>query len=157
MTQGNAGVYISRWELDQDISRWEDGTTNQFLFAEKHIPSWALRGFGDRANSWHGGYQMAYSNESANNIARIIAQYTPASSSTVNYRMFARGPDDPNSADPSRQPNNGAGWEALGSSHPGIVNFLLGDGAVRPVSISTQSAIVYSLTRVDDGASVALP
>jgi hypothetical protein len=46
----------------------------------------------------------------------------------------------------------------FGSSHPGVSNFALGDGAVRGVSVTTPvNPILISLALVSDGMSVALP
>jgi len=45
----------------------------------------------------------------------------------------------------------------FGSAHPGICMFLFGDGAVRPVNISTSREIMFALADVSDGAIVALP
>jgi len=178
--QGGAGNNIARWELSKDMSYWQDGTSNQFLFAEKHIPFWALAGTGDKDNSWNGGYQITYLNAAAGIIVRPITLCASGNIFSGNcifsQRIFARGPHDPNT-DPAdinnRRYANGplgawdniwamptgviSGYEALGSSHPGIVNFLIGDGAVRSLPITTPSEIIWRLTNVQDGEPVSLP
>ena len=46
---------------------------------------------------------------------------------------------------------------AFGSWHPGVCQFVLGDGAVRGVSSTTANSVLYSMSCVRDGLSVALP
>ena len=176
--QNNAGDRIAKWDLDKDMSYWQDGTSNQFLFAEKHVPSWALAGLADKDNSWNGGYQLTFSNAGAAITVRSITLCSSGNvrsgNCTFNTRIFARGPNDPNT-DPAdinnRRYANGtsdgtawtmsagviSGYEALGSSHPGIVNFLIGDGSVRALPITTSPETVWRLTNVQDGESVSLP
>jgi hypothetical protein len=160
--QGNAGVRILRWELQDDMSRWQDGTSNQFLFAEKHIPSWALNSFGCIANSWNGGYQMTFNNETGPNVARVVARFEPAPAAAnnnigvVNHQLFARGPSDPLTDDPTLNAE-ARPWMSLGSSHMGIVNFLIGDGSVRAISTTTPSEIIYYLTHTHDGTPIVIP
>jgi len=158
----NAGVRILRWVLNHDMGLWQDGTSNQFLFAEKHIPTWALTEFGDWANSWNGSYMQTFNNQAAYNIARPVAWNVGTAAAPIdNVQLFARGPNDPNTEayNSARQSRgvNAHGAETLGSSHPGVVNFLIGDGSVRAVSTTTPSRLVYDLTRVDAGVVVSLP
>ncbi|HBT77907.1 MAG TPA: hypothetical protein DEB39_13510 [Planctomycetaceae bacterium] len=46
---------------------------------------------------------------------------------------------------------------AFGSYHPGTCPFLLGDGSVRGMSVTTDTAILRPLAIVDDGVTVTLP
>ena len=158
--QGNAGTRILRWKLQMSFKDWADGTSNQLIFAEKHIPAWALSAYGDKANSWNGGYQMVYhgnNNGSCRNAARIVAMYsdTTTDPNTVNAELFARGPNDPATETPIY--SSAVPWIALGSSHTGTVNTLIGDGAVRGIPMTTPSEIMYYLTHTFDGQSVSLP
>jgi hypothetical protein len=72
----------------------------------------------------------------------------------------------PGSPEPmTRSPNDFAGLEhpknndyyAFGSAHPGISQFVLGDGAVRSISNSTARSIMLALAHVNSGQSVSLP
>ena len=45
----------------------------------------------------------------------------------------------------------------FGSAHPDICQFLLGDGSVRPVLVTTPERILRAFARVDDGETVTLP
>ena len=80
---------------------------------------------------------------------------------------MARGPsDNPGGVDYGR---------AFGSAHPGVVNFVIGDGAVRPISTSIQQdtlptnmttntmtlaggrGVLTLLTHTSDGQSITIP
>jgi len=140
---------IVDWQINDTMGRWRDGTSNQFLFAEKHIPTWALRPISGYGARWNGGYQLTFTDGLAYNIARPVSS---------DARLFARSPTDPNTQTRNRDPHGAQeGREMLGSSHPNVVNFLLGDGSVRAVSKTTQPFLIWQLTHVSDGVSVSLP
>ena len=148
---GTAPKGILDWQLQLTFASWEDGTTNQIIFAEKFIPEWA-REDNNNANGWDGGYQMSFPGDySSANIARIIGN---------DESLFARGRHDSNRLDSSTYPKPGTdreGNEMLGSSHPGIVNILIGDGSVRAVPISTLPLIMARLACTVDGEVAAIP
>ena len=149
---------IRSWELRDTMSWWADGTSNQFLFSEKHIPSWALQDETGYATQWNGGYTYCTGATSSPNVARVVAAYTNTNTPPgINADLFATGPNTSKTADSANTPQTREGRETLGSSHEGIVNFLLGDGSVRPVAITTQPEIVWRLCHVNDGAVVSLP
>ena len=148
---------IVDWIYDKDMSWWQDGTSNQLCFLEKHVPAWALHKFSDRANDWHGNYMMTSDGHAAFNVARIVS---PGRSDLV-----ARDPNDPgtpetgwnNNANQERGPNDGEGVFNFGSSHPGILSALIGDGSVRAISKTVDPVLLMWLTWVDDGRAVMLP
>ncbi|MDR2169798.1 MAG: DUF1559 domain-containing protein [Planctomycetaceae bacterium] len=150
------GRRITNWSYVQTMEYWQDGTSNQLCFAEKFIPSWAYNENGDPANWWDGGFQCIFNNQAAAIIARAVSN---------SANLFARGPNDPNrprtaNTDPTGETSAGwarEGMEMLGSSHPGTVNILLGDGSVRPVPISTQPMTMTRLANTSDGNPVTLP
>jgi len=45
----------------------------------------------------------------------------------------------------------------FGSSHPGVCQFAIGDGAVRSVPVMTAHNILVALATVNDGQAVTLP
>jgi prepilin-type N-terminal cleavage/methylation domain-containing protein len=137
------------WELNDTLGRWQDGTSNQLLFAEKHIPAHALRPTRSEHTKWNGGFQLTHEGNNAHNIARVVSG---------DASMFARAPNDPNTAQPTTvQPQEREGRETIGSSHPGVVNFLLGDASVRGISKTTDPLLIWRLTHVSDGVPVSLP
>ncbi|MDR0335521.1 MAG: DUF1559 domain-containing protein [Planctomycetaceae bacterium] len=58
-------------------------------------------------------------------------------------------------SDPSTTQDNGVSY--FGSAHSGICNFLIGDGSVRSVSVTTPATLMRDLSDVQDGKSVSLP
>ena len=152
-TATSGGRHTS-WSPRDAISRLRDGTTNQFLLGEKHIPVANVGICDSAARSWdcpisNSEGEAASSAFRGYNVARAIF---PA----VN----------PGSPEPmTRSPNEFAGMEnpktneyyAFGSAHPGICPFVMGDGAVRSVSSSTAREIMVALAHVSDGQVVSLP
>jgi prepilin-type N-terminal cleavage/methylation domain-containing protein len=144
------GRRITNWTYSKSFAWWSDGTSNQLCLGEKHIPARYRETTTFTQNCWDGAYCVVYSNAGAGVMARIVSD---------DVNLFARGPNDPNS---STSPVSGGtpnreGKEQLGSSHTGIVNFLVGDGSVRSLSITTLSRLVTQLTIVNDGNPATLP
>jgi prepilin-type processing-associated H-X9-DG protein len=157
------------WKPRDTLSWWRDGTSNQFVCGEKHIPS-SLLGQCGAGNSPADG-DCSYLS---------LEQYATVTA----FRQFSFGwIDPPNASSGGRfviggglgngvwefplakgnekaiPPDQGAIYhQGFGSSHPGTSNFLFGDGAVRGVSVTTPvNPILYSLALVNDGLSVSLP
>ena len=143
---------ITNWELVATFATWQDGTTNQIIFVEKHIPAWALDQDHEYACFWDGGYHFTNANQWGANSARVVSAVAT---------LFARGPNDPNRPDDStannRNPANQPGVAHIGSSHPTILNVLVGDGSVRAWALSTHPDIAARLACTLDGATVAMP
>ena len=142
------------WTCRDTMSWWQDGTSNQFLTGEKHIPknrlgqcSHADTG-GACANAADCSYLVGGSGWDAGGMGRSFYGGDPgtklpiASQGDKIYELDNRGPL----------------WHyGFGSSHPGVCQFTIGDGAVRGVSVTTSIDILISLATVNDGNSVSLP
>jgi hypothetical protein len=61
----------------------------------------------------------------------------------------------------ARRPNLDTTWTdrgpLFGGNHPGVCNFLVGDGSVRPISSTTNNEILHYLGDANDGNPVSLP
>ncbi len=137
--------------LRDNIGYWADGTSNQLVMGEKHIPEnrvGVCRHAGPSTSDWvdRGDCSMLTANDwSQCSVMRLMH---------VDYRL-ARGPseyiEDANTSSPLH------GY-SFGSSHPGVCNFLIGDSSVRAVSNTVpMDTILCPLTNISDGASVTLP
>jgi len=144
---------IANWALRDEMGYWQDGTSNQIIFLEKHIPSWASRGGSNVANRWNGGWFCTGAAANRQNMARSVGS---------GDNLFARGPSDPGTPETVGEDSNGpSDYESgpsyqLGSSHTGTVNTAFGDGSVRPVSIMTLPLIIWQSSCAMDGNSVTL-
>ena len=154
---------VTGWKPRDDFARMADGTSNQLLIGEKFIPNWALNGEPSTKNrstgaalataysEWGGGYQLAYGNYAGFNAASNAGR--PISRGSV---MFGRNDDVPDGYQMSH-PNDSTHNYGFGSSHPEICNFLLGDGSVRSIAVSTTVDLLHQLSDVMDGTPVELP
>jgi type II secretory pathway pseudopilin PulG len=144
------GRRITDWTYSKSFSWWSDGTSNQLCLGEKHIPARYRNDMTWTQSCWDGTYAGVYDNAGGGLMARIVSD---------NVNLFARSPNDSNySTSPvSGGTPNREGCEQLGSSHPGIVNFLVGDGSVHTISITTLPRLVTQLTIVNDGNPATLP
>ncbi|MDR1492416.1 MAG: DUF1559 domain-containing protein [Planctomycetaceae bacterium] len=127
------------------ISYWADGSSNQIIFGESHVP--ANRMNVCKSSAWW--TQADCSALTSHGATRgYVRPVHPA------YRL-ARGPNDYTGDSNAESPITGYGF---GSSHTGTCNFLLGDGSVQAVSTTvSMSTILVPLANVGDGVSVALP
>jgi hypothetical protein len=141
------GRRIVDWTYSKSFAWWSDGTSNQLCLGEKHIPNKYRETTVWPQICWDSAYSMVFYSNNAHNCARIVSD---------DACLFARGPNDPNT---STSPVAGTrdGKEQLGSSHVGIVNFLVGDGSVHTISIATLPRLVTQLTIVNDGNVANLP
>ena len=142
------------WKGADSLARLADGTSNQFLLGEKHIPLGRLNkcgptevDFGDcsifntgsyRAGSYARSFAWKFNNGNPNvKNADAVEHYLAMPKNFQDSApMFHYG---------------------FGSYHTSVCNFLLGDGSVQSVSVTTRTfPILVSYAMVDDGFSVSL-
>jgi prepilin-type N-terminal cleavage/methylation domain-containing protein len=151
---------IYRWEPRDTLSWWSDGSSNQIVIGEKHVPAWALNQDSDKALEWDGGtFGGAKNDQWTFPLARPVTQTRP--------QPFTYGPNDPRTPQDKGTQDSVtvtgygtyyiAGQLGFGSSHTSVINFLIGDGSVRSFPITTSPATVIALAKVNDGAVVELP
>lgn len=124
-----------------------DGTSNTALIGEKHISTPCL-------NIGTGSADVGCADGSVLGM-RFYAQLH-----SVRYLEFplARGPQDtigsPGTA--PGQVNSGVHWASFGSWHPGICQFVFGDGSVRAVANNTALRVLWQTGDRRDGEVVNL-
>jgi len=149
---------ISSWTPRDTFAIMTDGTSNQFLIGEKHLPisqigkcyGWNNSVGGQTGHEYFTGYDCGYQYISDNAqefsmFRNIHAQSLPIGSG--NDYLNAMG---------------GPFVYALtnyhfGSPHTGVCNFVLGDGSVHGVSSTTPVRILASYANTSDGRSVSIP
>jgi len=60
-------------------------------------------------------------------------------------------------SDKTDRPSRLRDWATAGSMHPGGVNACLGDGSVRFISETTDTAVLLGISRMGDGSTVQVP
>jgi len=132
-----------------------DGTSNTAMFAEKHVD--ATGGIGNcggntlnsdcpRWNSGSGGWWGSYGELW---LAGGIRQRGIASGpyvSGTNVHSTGTGCITTYGTNP-----------LVGSWHPGVCNFLLVDGSVRPIAVTIDATTLANIAQRDDGQAVTIP
>ncbi len=161
----------ANWSSRDTMAWWSDGSSNQVIFGEKHVPNEKLNvcymadpttpteiydcsylSTGSYAHEFDVGRHMGYA---AGNIQGVTlapnGNYIPTQNLTT----------PPGDASPAIE------LISFGSNHPGVINFCLGDGAVRAVSVTTpanigvtaegRADIMVMLSHVNDGGTATIP
>ncbi|MDR1479649.1 MAG: DUF1559 domain-containing protein [Planctomycetaceae bacterium] len=153
-TDGNQAANVISWRPRDTMGYWSDGASNQLCFAEKHIPNWALTETNYTTTpisfAWNGSYLYTFQTVESPNVGRCV---------TVHANLIAQNPNISATSDRTKDLTQYAGGTsyALGSSHPGMLNCLGGDGAVKSVNKQTTPSILRALTAVGDGVVASLP
>jgi prepilin-type N-terminal cleavage/methylation domain-containing protein len=181
-----AHVDRTKWVSQDRISRFVDGTSNQYIFIEKHIPIDKLKkcqeglatdvveGSAAEAGYWDCGVQIARSipdvptdgGDSWTNIimynpARMVYNdtYVLARSASEGISISTLRAGNPNLWDSDNTGEYRSQVSAFGSYHTGgICHHLFGDGSVHGFSPNIDRAnIHWPLGCVNDGAAVTIP
>ncbi|MCL2624669.1 MAG: DUF1559 domain-containing protein [Planctomycetaceae bacterium] len=154
------GAWWEGWKDAQprDTFAWlSDGTSNQFMIGEKHIPTSVLDRCGgegrlgawDTAEVYSGDCSyLSLGTWGANSVGRAFRTWG-------GELGLAKGPSDFS--------GSGETWfvpthhYSFGSSHTSVVNFVLGDGSVQAVSVTAPHSILRAFAQVNDGKAVSLP
>jgi hypothetical protein len=123
------------WSPRDTFARWADGTSNQVIMGEKHLRPTEHR-------QCTNGNPRALFDCSYFYSAGEYQEYGVGRGAISFPRTFARGPND-ELGTPQR-------LTSFGSAHPGIVNFVLGDGSVRPISISIPQDSIGAWDQIND-------
>lgn len=125
------------WRWGVDFASIRDGLSNTLLFGEKHVPEDRLNiGSGvaigqDPNHVSDGGDGSIYNSDFELHYMRPAGPNNP----------LARGPRDVHAHN-------------FGSWHPGIVNFALCDGSVRPLSVAISSTVLGNLANRASGVPI---
>ncbi len=147
---------VNTWQPRDSMAWWQDGTGNQILFGEKHIPA-ELLGKCEYVDGSQGDCSyLNFGSRRGLSTGRIFIMVAWMGAGGSTWIPLAQGPN--------QQPvTSGTLLQdaQFGSFHPGIVNFLFGDGAVKSISVTTTNTethpVLASLGQVDDGNPIALP
>jgi prepilin-type N-terminal cleavage/methylation domain-containing protein len=164
------------WTPRDTMSWWQDGSSNQFIIGEKHIPlsvvgkcTGSVSTHEDAVTIGDGSYLVA-GNWQGGSSGRLFIYRNGNASGTpamANYNVTGGGLARPSDyeidsfmeAFPTAAASRPSALREVnfGSSHQGICHFVLGDGSVRAVAVTTPIRILAAYATVCDGESVQLP
>ena len=143
----------NRWEPRDGFGRVTDGLSNTIVYGEKHIPTQKIeRCHGaDNFNDWDCGIQAWMGNNQVG-VYDAIRWF-----GTGRWAGLARSASEHNNASGNVRLWGNSPTSHFGSWHPGVCQFLLGDGAVRGISVTTEHSLLCDLADVASGRSVSIP
>ncbi len=141
------------WLPRDTFAFWEDGSSNIFLFGEKHVPSEKIGICPEQIQAWDCSIIFASPNYRDTGTARRIANRDTAGNLTNGFAINLNPEYTPTPTGTSAPTN----FFGFGSMHPGVCQFVLGDGAVVSVPVSTPQSILNMLACVNDGGVFAAP
>lgn len=125
---------IKTWKSKTGFRDITDGTSNTIMVGEKHVIQSKMD---QGACSGMDGSHFFFSPEAC---GEWYAMRRP-------HEGLGRGPNDDTIANPKH----------FGSWHPGVCQFVLGDGSVRNIPVTVDLTLLYNLMHKQDGKVVSLP
>ncbi|MBR4752755.1 MAG: DUF1559 domain-containing protein [Thermoguttaceae bacterium] len=130
--------FLKSWKPRDSMSYWSDGSSNVFVFGEKHYnkaypAGKCIETYGDC------GYLTAFIGVAIVHTTRTFDDGRPFAQPTDEQGVVS---------EPTTR---------FGSAHPGVCHMLMGDGTVRACSLTTPQNVLVALANVKDGETVQLP
>ncbi len=158
---GNRDLLNARaasWMPKDTFALWSDGTSNQFIIGEKHIPVDRLGVCDTGTNAGDCSYLRNGAHGSSaygRSVCHLFKSGDPANPNTGIQAFPLARPNDYVSTTVTYVPMFHYGF---GSSHTGTCNFLMGDGSVQSVSSTTPPfPILAALSMTNDGKAYSIP
>ncbi len=145
------------WRPRDTMAWWSDGASNQIVIGEKHIPFEYIDLCKGNAEVGHRNYNgdcsfLTGGDPWAPAFTRIVRSSTNlAQDGDMNVG------DLPGIRRPDEKIRTSYGDGAFGSYHPGLCQFLMGDGSVHQFIVVTPPRFIAMLGTVNDGNAVPLP
>ncbi|MDR2754545.1 MAG: DUF1559 domain-containing protein [Planctomycetaceae bacterium] len=132
------------------MARWQDGSSNQLLIGEKHIPLGRLLSCDDTDIGRHAdcGIFFAGGGRQATAAAFRCAMYWESGGGEA--FGLSQAAYDPTAGRITQ-------IYGFGSWHLGICNFVLGDGSVHGLNVTTPKKMLAKFAHVCDGSTITLP
>jgi hypothetical protein len=143
----------SEWQPRDSFASIPDGLSNQLMIGEKHIPLTLIKRCetfsGDSVRYTDCSYLSFSDNRGAQPIFRTFNENYNSDGTFTGYPISRATDFD----DPTTTHGKNFGF---GSWHPSIAQFLLGDGSVRSISVTTPTTILVPLSQINDGIPASL-
>ncbi len=151
------GTREKAWGCRDDFSWLSDGTSNQILVGEKHIHPTYLglcndSGAAPYSNLYYSdcGYQAGGQHRNFGAFRGFAFRFRGSDWVVEDTECSIARPND-------HLTDNLRNRASFGSYHPGICHFLLGDGAVKGLGVTTPvGEVLLPLSVVNDGKSVTI-
>ena len=145
------------WKPRDTMAWWADGTSNQILVGEKHLPSRVLNICEPNVHRPDCSYLACGGADRGKSVAAFVrycstAHTDPNHCGNMQCSHVAPFALPTNETIGSYAPT--ASNPQFGSAHPGVVNFVLGDGSVRSFGQTTPGWVLAALGTVNDGRIV---
>ena len=172
------GNHMIAWTPRDTFTWWADGTSNQMIVSEKHLPAYSFQrcaitdvmgGCTDCTPQMERiladcSYLTAAAGDGPAHRSDLAAhawmssplQSYNATTGAIAGRPIARSDTDYATTRTARWTIDTTS-PALGGPHPGAFNVLMGDGSVHSVIVAINPAIMARLGYVNDGQQAALP
>jgi hypothetical protein len=160
-TTKSSGVRdFSKWEPRDTMAWLSDGTSNQFLVGEKHIP------IGRLGISKTGSAGAANQCFTADMTYITTGRWAAGAARSVKSNLYrfsnsSDGQDDKDSSgtyvncvNTNHDGSGRSGHYGFGSWHPGICPFALADGSVKAFPNTTSDAVIRAFGKVIDGGEI---
>jgi len=156
-------VWEGKWEPRDNFARVADGLSNQLFVGEKHIPLSRLGKCGSTAYP-PTGTVLAYVDQ--DDCSYLVSGEWAVGGGRALVSSHMSGPYAGYREFPLSKPTDFNDDEAasaiyhygFGSYHPGVCQFLMGDGSVRSFSVTTSVInVLRPLSIVNDGNAVSMP
>ena len=146
----HTGGGIASWNPRDTFSRMADGTSNQLLFGEKFTPQDQVGRCQWSATPTERAFDCGTLLLGGHDFEHFAARPTSTERGPIALMKFHENPEAAGNWP-------WAFYEAFGSAHTSVVNFLVGDGSVQSVSVSARPGIVAALGDCSDGTAVSIP
>ncbi|MGL4595862.1 MAG: DUF1559 domain-containing protein [Thermoguttaceae bacterium] len=149
------GATTASWGPRDTMSWWQDGASNQFIVGEKRIAPQSVDVCVDISAP---GYVSPRTARSDIADCSMLGGFNWTGVGAVRGfgSRIAKGIDDTING----EIQNEATSPQWGGTHPGVCNFVIGDGSVRSVSCTIpygNNSLFYNLGHVSDGVAVSIP
>ncbi len=149
------------WQPRITFAQVADGLSNQLFIGEKHIPFSRIGISKDGARLWAIGAGSPGRDDLhliADNMYLVAGRFRAGSCRSIALPLCSGEMYDDCTGE-NCQPvnaNSNLGTYGFGSWHPGICQFVLGDGSVHSFEITTPTIILHKLGHCNDGYAVSL-
>jgi hypothetical protein len=160
-----SGSNGNTWSPRDTMAWWQDGSSNQLLVGEKHIPA-TLLGKCGYSGTYAAAQKETKGTEGDCSYLNIGERRGTSVGRWFVYRSGSTNPSSNSYKTIARSPNeyfsNAITLDPLfGSFHAGICHFLIGDGSVRSLAVTTPNSssnpLLANLSQPNDGNPATLP